>query len=78
MSNVPDEENQRELRQRHLGARDDSDVGVGVDIAYDEKSPGVRRIEAITSLWTRTNKIWFVVALVLFTCELSSLSFFRS
>lgn len=66
MSRAIDEENQHELRQRHVPGPEVED---GVSIAYDEKSPGVRRIEAITSVWTTQTMVWFIVALVLFTCE---------
>ena len=38
-------------------------------MAIDRKSPGVRRIEAIISVFTKVDKTWFFGALVLMTCE---------
>lgn len=64
MSRQVDEERQQELRQRHATGDDDVDFS-----KVQSKSPGVRRMEAINDVWTFKNKMWFIVALVILTCE---------
>lgn len=63
MSRPVDEERQQELRHRNAPSPGSDDLS-----KVESKSPGVRRMEAINDVWTRTNKIWFIVALVILTC----------
>jgi hypothetical protein len=38
-------------------------------VGRDEKSPGIRRIEAINKAWNFKDKIWFFIALCVLTCK---------
>lgn len=65
----PEETNElrQRTRQSELEGHQHHDDNGSV-VASDRASPGVARIEAITTAWNRTNKIWFLVALILLTC----------
>lgn len=56
------------VRQRPL-ANNVADEEEEAIHSSDAKSPGVRRIEAITNAWSKINKIEFIIALMFFTCE---------
>lgn len=62
---------EQELRERrtHNAVQGPADDGDGASLmTVDKDSPGVRRIEAITATWSKIDKIWFIVALVVLTC----------
>lgn len=64
-----EEQELRDRRTHNLGSGP-ADDGDGASIStVDKDSPGVRRIEAITTTWNKVDKIWFIVALVILTCE---------
>jgi len=71
--------NDSELRRReNHGEFDNLDSDTTSVIAVDEKSPGIRRIEAITKAWNNVDRTWFIVALCLLTCELCQQSVIKT
>lgn len=68
-----DKNNNTELRQRRdheqtvFQAQDANDADNQSVMAVDKDSPGVRRIEAIVSTWSRKDRVYFLGALVVMT-----------
>jgi hypothetical protein len=50
-------------------AAEDVDLGDRPLASTQVQSPGIRRIEAITKAWNKTDKIWFIIGILLLTCE---------